>query len=149
MNTHVLRLAPGDDLRGALEAAFADLARAQGLGAASVVTGIGSLSQAVLRYAGEPGGTALAGPLELIMLAGTLSVDGAHLHAGVAGADGRLLLGGHVMPGCTVRTMAEVVLALLPGWAFGRAMDPATGYKELVAKPLGTPEPPGSAKSPG
>lgn len=147
MITQVLRLAPGDDLRGALETTFAELARSQGLGAASVVTGIGSLSQAVLRYAGQDQGTTLAGPLELIMLAGTLSADGAHLHAGVAGADGRLLLGGHVMPGCTVRTTAEVVLALLPGWAFSRVPDAATGYRELVATPVGAG--PAGAQLPG
>ena len=35
------------------------------------------------------------------------------------------------MPGCIVRTTAEVVIALLPGWEFRRELDAATGYKEL------------------
>lgn len=43
-----LRLYPGDDLRGAVEAAL------QGHGAAFVVQGIGSLSIAQLRFAGRP-----------------------------------------------------------------------------------------------
>jgi predicted DNA-binding protein with PD1-like motif len=133
MNTQVLRLVPGEDLRGALEAAFTELARAQGAGAACVVTGIGSLTQAVLRYAEQPEGAVLAGPLELITLSGTLSVDGVHLHGSVADARGSVL-GGHIMAGCTVRTTAEIVLALLPGWQFSRAPDAATGYQELVAR---------------
>jgi len=134
MNTQVLRLVPGADLRGALEAASADLARAQGMGAACVITGIGSLTQAVLRYAERAEGTMLAGPLELITLSGTLSADGVHLHGSVADAQGRVL-GGHVMAGCVVRTTAEIVLALLPDWQFSRALDAATGYRELVVRP--------------
>lgn len=137
LQVEVLRLAPGDDLRGALEAAFAGFAQrgpgSEGAGAACVLSAVGSLSQAVLRYAAEPAGSQIALPLELISLSGTLSVDGAHLHISVADAQGTVL-GGHVMPGCIVRTTAEVVLGLLPGWHFSRALDAATGYQELVAR---------------
>lgn len=41
------------------------------------------------------------------------------------------VFGGHVAPGCLVRTTAEVLLALLPDWAFSRVADAATGYLEL------------------
>jgi predicted DNA-binding protein with PD1-like motif len=132
---HVLRLAPGDDLRAALEVAFAGLSRSESVAAACVISSVGSLSRAVLRYAGEPDGTEIIAPLELITLSGTLSRDGAHLHASVADAQGRVT-GGHVMPGCIVRTTAELVLALLPGWEFSRAVDAATGYRELVIRRL-------------
>jgi hypothetical protein len=44
------------------------------------------------------------------------------------------VFGGHVAPGCRVRTTAEVLLALLPEWAFTREPDTATGYAELVVK---------------
>lgn len=77
----------------------------------------------------------LSGDLELLTLSGTLSPDGAHLHASVADAQGRVL-GGHVLAGCTVRTTAEVVLALLPDWQFSREVDDATGFKELVIRSL-------------
>ena len=130
--THVLRLKPGDDLRAALQAAFGEL-HARGSEAACVISAVGSLSRAVLRYAAEPQGTVLDEPLELITLSGTLSPDGLHLHASVADARGQLR-GGHVMPGCRVRTTAEIVLALLPGWAFSRAPDAGTGFSELVIK---------------
>jgi len=131
---HVLRLNPGDDLRAELQSAFKDLQN-RGHQAACIISAVGSLSRAVLRHAAEPQGSVLDEPLELISLSGTLSADGPHLHASVADARGQMR-GGHVMPGCTVRTTAEIVLALLPGWAFHRAPDARTGFMELVAQPL-------------
>src|SRR5512140_356113 len=134
MNVHVLRLAPGDDLRAALEANFAELAAAHGIAAACIVSAVGSLSRAVLRYADHAGGSDMAGPLELLMLSGTLSADGAHLHASVADEQGAVK-GGHLMAGCIVRTTVEVVIALLPGWEFRRELDQATGSRELAPRP--------------
>ncbi|MDW5441259.1 PPC domain-containing DNA-binding protein [Polaromonas sp. SM01] len=134
MQVHVLRLQPGEDLRGALEAAFRAL-HAEGVGAACVLSAVGSLSCAVLRYADQAAGTSWVTPLELLSLSGTLSVDGPHLHASVADGQGRVR-GGHVMRGCVVRTTAEVVLALLPGWQFSREADVSTGFQELVVRRL-------------
>ncbi len=133
MNVHVLRLGPGDDLRASLEAAFAALGKEHGIAAACIVSAVGSLSNAVLRYADKPSGSETGGPLELLMLSGTLSADGAHLHGSVADSQGQVK-GGHIMQGCIVRTTAEVVIALLPGWEFRRELDAATGYKELAAR---------------
>lgn len=133
MQVHVLRLVPGDDLRVALEALFPKLAIAHGIAAACIVSAAGSLSHAVLRYADKPGGSEISGPLDLLMLSGTLSPDGAHLHGSVADSQGQVK-GGHILPGCIVRTTAEVVIALLPGWQFRRELDAATGFKELVAR---------------
>lgn len=135
LQIEVLRLQPGDDLRGSLVAAFAALA-AGGVQAACVLSCMGSLRAAVLHYADQPQGTVVAGPLELLALSGTLSADGPHLHGSVANALGQVS-GGHVMPGCVVRTTAEVVLAVLPGWSFARAPDTAIGFLELVAKRVG------------
>jgi predicted DNA-binding protein with PD1-like motif len=134
MQVHVLRLVPGQDLRLSLEAAFGELAKAHGIGAACIVSAIGSLSRAVLRYADKPLGSDINTPLELLMLSGTLSADGAHLHASVADESGEVR-GGHLLPGCIVRTTAEVVIALLPGWEFRRELDAATGFRELTARP--------------
>lgn len=136
--TLALRLNPGEDLRSALTKAFAQLQAEQQTTAACIISAIGSLSQAVLRYADQPNGTVLKEPLELITLSGTLSPDGVHLHASVATARGEMR-GGHVMPGCIVRTTAEIVLAPLPGWVFTREHDARTGFKELVARPVGKP----------
>lgn len=122
-----LRLAPGEDVRAAVEAALA----ASGASAGFVLQGIGSLSVAQLRFAGRPQPATLTGDLEILTLAGSVAPDGAHLHMAVSDAQGRVT-GGHVAPGCIVRTTAEVLLALLPSHRFAREPDAATGYKELA-----------------
>ena len=129
MNVLPLRLLPGQDLREALQAAL----RASGAGAAFVLQGIGSLDGAQLRMAGANSIVRLDGELEILSLAGTLSADGPHLHMAVSGPAGAVT-GGHVAPGCIVRTTAEVLLALLPGQRFTREADAATGYAELVIR---------------
>lgn len=121
-----VRLSPGEDVRAAIERAVADA----GAQAAFVLQGIGSLAGAQLRYAGLPQPTALAGDLEILTVAGSVSPDGAHLHMSVSDAQGRVF-GGHVAAGCTVRTTAEILLMLLPDHVFSREHDPRTGYAEL------------------
>lgn len=120
-------------MRGALESAFVGLANTHNITAACIVSAVGGLSHAVLRHADKPGGSEISGPLDLLMLSGTLSPDGAHLHGSVADSQGQVR-GGHVLPGCIVRTSAEVVIALLPGWEFRRELDEATGVRELHAQ---------------
>ena len=129
MQTLPLRIGPGQDLRAALDA----LVVQHGVEAAFVLQGIGSLSVARLRFAGRPECTELVGDLEILTLGGSLSPDGPHLHASVSDADGRVT-GGHVGPGCIVRTTAEVLVALLPQHRFRRELDPATGFAELFVK---------------
>ena len=126
MSMEALRLNPGDDLRGALEA----WART-----GFVVAGIGSLTHAQLRFAGDSGPTRVEGPLEILTLSGSLTPDGAHLHVSVSDASGRVL-GGHVCAGCVVHTTAELLVAPLPGGSLSRGFDPATGYAELVIRHL-------------
>ncbi|MDF0601881.1 DUF296 domain-containing protein [Psychromarinibacter sp. C21-152] len=128
-----LRLQPGDDLRRALEAAFAAAPETAGFVAAC----IGSLTGARLRPAGRDDPLAVPGPLEIVALSGTLSAEGPHLHLAVSDAEGRMT-GGHLLPGCTVRTTAEIVLGLTSAVAFRRADDPRTGYKELFLHPNDT-----------
>lgn len=125
-----LRLQPGDDLRRALEAAVA----AQGLQAAFVLAGIGSLRPARVRLAGAVEPRQIDADVEILTLSGSVGHDSSHLHLSVSDGDGRVT-GGHAAYGCTVRTTAEVLLALLPGWDFTRVPDPATGWVELVVRP--------------
>ncbi|WP_321793258.1 PPC domain-containing DNA-binding protein [Caballeronia sp. J97] len=129
MHAMTFRLSPGEDLRAALDHAF----RARGLSAAFVLQGIGSLSVACLRYAGRAAAAELRGDLEILTLAGTLSAQGPHLHMSIADAAGRVV-GGHVAPGCIVRTTAELVIANLPGERYTREHDAATGFAELVIR---------------
>lgn len=125
-----VRLQPGDDLRLALQAVVA----AHECNAAFVLAGIGSLTDAQLRLAGAAQPITLAGDVELLALCGSIAADSSHLHMSVADADGRVL-GGHAAPGCIVRTTAEVLLQLLPGWEFRREADAHTGWAELVIRP--------------
>jgi len=129
-----LRLMPGDDLRRALEAALAGA----GCEAAFVLSGIGSLAITRLRLAGAGDPIEVPGAVEILTLAGSIAIGASHLHASVADAGGRVL-GGHVAYGCVVRTTAEVLLGLLPGWRFTREADPVTGCAELCATPLPSP----------
>ncbi|MEP6874146.1 MAG: PPC domain-containing DNA-binding protein [Burkholderiales bacterium] len=133
MTPIALRLIPGDDLRAALGAALS----AHGGTAAFVLAGIGSLSATRLRIAGADQPQAIDGDVEILTLSGSLAVNGAHLHMSVADANGRVL-GGHVAAGCVVRTTAEVLIALLPGWHFTREADAVTGYAELAPRRAGT-----------
>lgn len=125
-----VRLLPGQDLKLTLE----DCLRQWNWQAGFVLSGIGSLYQAAVRYAGRAEAQILAGPFEMLSLAGTLSPDGAHLHVLLADAYGRVT-GGHVRPGCLIQTTAEICLAEATGHIFSRRLDPQTGSLELVIRP--------------
>ena len=124
-----LRLQPGDDLRQALETWMGEQEEQAGC----VISAIGSLSVAELRFAGAAAATTIHGELEILSLSGTLSADGAHLHIAIADRSGAVI-GGHLCSGSLVRTTAELVIGLLPEWQFRRERDPATGYAELAIK---------------
>ncbi|HYW57760.1 MAG TPA: PPC domain-containing DNA-binding protein [Polaromonas sp.] len=136
MQTLPIRLTPGQDLRAAIEAAV----RSQNCRAAFVLSGIGSLSTAGLRFAGAEQPTRIDGDTEILSLSGTVAFNGvhssSHLHMALSTSTGEVL-GGHVAPGCLVRTTAEVLLALLPEWEFSREPDAVTGYDELVVRAAG------------
>ena len=48
--------------------------------------------------------------------------------------EGRVV-GGHVSPGCFVRTTAEFLIVCLEGVRFSRDLDPGTGFPELSIHP--------------
>lgn len=127
MNALPLRLPPGCDLRRDIERAVAALPERSGF----VLSGIGSLSHASVRFAAAQDATALVESLEVLSLAGSITPEGAHLHASLSSASGRVF-GGHLGYGCLVRTTAEVLIAVLPEWRLSRSHDPASGDKELT-----------------
>jgi len=61
--------------------------------AGCVISGIGSLSVARLRWAGQEAITTLTGDLEILSLAGSLSPDGVHLHIALADSTGAVVGG--------------------------------------------------------
>lgn len=131
MNIHAVRLHPFQDLKAELD----NWAQASAIEAACVLTCVGSLRQAVLRYADQPGGTTLTGKFEIVSLTGTLSQHGSHYHITISDGNGRCY-GGHLLEGCHIYTTAEIVLAILPRHRFWRQHDPHTGYDELSIQHL-------------
>ncbi|MCX7978426.1 MAG: DNA-binding protein, partial [Bdellovibrionaceae bacterium] len=96
-----------------------------------VVCGIGSLSAATLRLADSPEPIERSEAFEILSLSGSLGSGGVHLHLSVADAKGQMF-GGHLLPGCKIRTTAEILILELLTLQFLRVEDPATGYKELL-----------------
>lgn len=127
MNVHALRLKPHADLRQSL-LAYCEENR---LEAAYILTCVGSLQRAVIRFADAQAGTVLEQELEILTLSGTLSKYGCHLHISVADAAGKVV-GGHLLDGSKVYTTAELVLGEVPGKVFRRERDGETGWLELV-----------------
>jgi hypothetical protein len=126
-----LRLGPGQDLIEQLEL----LVRERGIEAACVLTCVGSLRRAVIRFADQDEWTAIDAKLEIVALTGALSRHGGHYHVALSDGQGRTI-GGHIERGCLVYTTAEIVLGVLPQLQFRREHDSATGYPELVIATL-------------
>ena len=129
MNVFPVRLLPGTDLRKELEIIMAK----HRWSSCWIMTGIGSLSQASLRFAGQCEVNILSGDWEICSLGGTLCTDGGHLHMVVADEKGHTF-GGHVGHGNIIRTTAEIVLGFDSAYEFSRKHDQETGYAELVVQ---------------
>ncbi len=125
------RMLHGQDLKTEIEKKVIE----NGWKAVSIVTCVGSLHEAKLRFANQKEGSTVPGKLEIVSLTGTLSPDGSHLHLAVSDSTGKTI-GGHLLSGCLVYTTAEVVLAILKDYSFDRETDATFGYKELVVKPV-------------
>ncbi|WP_432734563.1 PPC domain-containing DNA-binding protein [Maridesulfovibrio sp. FT414] len=131
METLAVRFAPGQDILVELERVVQE----QGIEAACVLTCVGSLTRAVLRFANKGEATELEGHFEIVSLTGVLSVHGSHFHISIADGEGRTI-GAHLLPGSRVYTTAEIVLAVMPEYRFLRTFDPQTGYPELEVQSL-------------
>jgi len=125
----VVRLAPGEDL-------ITGLHRARGQAnavAAAVVTCVGSLTRVVIRHANRPQGTPYLGHFEITSLVGTVEAGGEHLHLTISDGEGRVS-GGHLLPGSSVYTTAEIALVLFDDITFHREPCALSGYSELVVR---------------
>ncbi len=131
MRPLALRLRPGQDLLMELER----IALEQAIEAACVLTCVGSLTTAMLRFANQEQATELHGHFEIVSLTGVLSRHGSHFHIAISDGRGQTL-GAHLLPGSKVYTTAEIVLGILQEHSFLRTHDSQTGYPELEIKPL-------------
>jgi hypothetical protein len=124
-----LRLRPGQDLMEGLQR----FARERALRAAFVASCAGSARRTSVRYANQPAAAVREGHFEIVSLSGTLTAEGAHVHAAFADSTGAAF-GGHLMPGTLIYTTAEVVVGELEDIAFAREPDSTYGYRELVPR---------------
>ena len=107
-----LRLDPGDDLLLALREAV----RAEGIGSAAILAGVGSLDRYhfhVVKTTNMPPGNTFMrgeGPFDILTVTGMVS-DG-NVHAHVTFSNTEVAMGGHLEEGCRVLTFAVIVLAV-------------------------------------
>ncbi|NBM81004.1 DUF296 domain-containing protein [Proteus sp. G2659] len=125
-----VRLIPGEDVIVALRQIIAD----NQLQSSYIAGCVGSLTDVALRFAGREENRYLTGKFEVVSLIGTLDATSEHLHLAVSDENG-IMCGGHMMPGCTVRTTLELVIGELEQVTFSRQPCEYSGYEELVITP--------------
>ena len=125
----VLRLHPGDDLVDSIM----EFAGKHSIKAGGIVTCVGSLDHARLRYANQNDYENLDAKgkhFEIVSFVGTFSTTDRHLHLALANEQGAVF-GGHASSGNKVFTTAEIIIVEGLDWMFRREKDPDTTYLEL------------------
>lgn len=130
MKIFALRLKPEEDLKESLRR----FVQQHNIQAGFILTAVGSLKQANLRFANQDNAQLFKEKFEIVSLVGTLSLDGIHLHISLSDKNGKTL-GGHLLSGCIIYTTAEIVMGTSEDFIFLRTVDAVTGYKELEIKP--------------
>lgn len=126
LKVHAIRLKPGQDLKGEIEA----FVKKENIEAGWIMTCVGSLTQVNLRYANQPDGAKANGHFEIVSLVGTVSVNGSHLHLSVSDSLGQTI-GGHLLPENLIFTTAEIVIGESRKMVFTRENDGTTPWEEL------------------
>ena len=98
--------------------------------AAVILSAVGSTGTTALRPAGLPEPRIFEGKFEVVSFSGTIGPGSHHLHMSISDPECQVF-GGHVMPGCVVRTTLEVVIGIIDSIRFNRPKDIRTGYHEL------------------
>jgi uncharacterized protein len=127
MKVIAFRLSPGSDLRNEIQRKASE----NKISAGWILTCVGSLRKANLRYANQNKHSALEGFFEIVSLTGTVSVNGSHLHISISDEHG-VTIGGHLLEGNIIYTTAEIVIGYDEEIRFTREIDSATGWRELV-----------------
>ena len=126
MKIFAVRLKPNEDLRQSLK----NFAKQENIKAGFILTAIGSLKQATIRFANQDNSTVLTDKFEILSLNGTIATTGVHLHIAISDKQGKTI-GGHLDNGCIIYTTAEIVIGSSEEFTFVRTIDEQTGYKEL------------------
>lgn len=130
MKIFAVRLKPNEDLKQSLK----NFALQEKLKAGFILTAIGSLQQATIRFANQNISTVFVDKFEILSLNGTIATTGVHLHIAIADQQGKTI-GGHLDNGCIIYTTAEIVIGSSEEHTFLRTLDKQTGYQELEILP--------------
>ncbi|MEH1852436.1 MAG: PPC domain-containing DNA-binding protein [Nostoc sp.] len=130
MKVFAIRLKPHDDLRQSLK----NFVKQEDIKAGFILSAIGSLEAAKIRFANQDVSTVLTEKFEIIALNGTIATTGVHLHIAISDREGKTI-GGHLDDGCIIYTTAEIVIGASDKFTFNRTFDQQTGYQELEIIP--------------
>ena len=126
MENYTFRLSAGQDLFDAIDAFVLQ----NQIEAGCVLSGVGSLTQAVLRLANREVQNEYVGYFEIVSITGTVSIHGSHLHVSISDENG-YTIGGHLVSGCKIYTTAEIVIAAFTNEVYKREFAEDSGYDEL------------------
>ena len=126
MENYTFRLSAGQDLFDAIDAFVLQ----NQIEAGCILSGVGSLTQAVLRLANREIYSEYHGYFEIVSITGTVSIHGSHLHVSISDEDG-YTIGGHLVSGCKIYTTAEIVIAAFTNEVYKREFAEDSGYDEL------------------
>jgi len=127
MQVLTFRLKPGQDLFNEIETVVAE----KNIEAGCVLSAVGSLTHAKLRFANREQYSEFDGHFEIVSMTGTVSVHGSHLHTSISDEEGKTI-GGHLESGCTIYTTAEMVIGVFEDEVYKREIAEDSGYEELV-----------------
>jgi predicted DNA-binding protein with PD1-like motif len=128
MKIYTFRLKPGRDLFDSIETFVAD----KKIEAGCVLSSVGSLTHATLRFANRGYYNEYDGHFEVVSMTGTVSTNGSHIHVSISDGNG-VTTGGHLVSGCKIYTTAEIVLAEFDDVIYKHELlENDSGYEELV-----------------
>jgi len=127
MENYTFRLTPGQDLIDGIESFVLQ----NQIEAGCILSGVGSLTQAVLRLANRVEFSRYEGFFEIVSVTGTVSIHGSHLHIAISDGEGATI-GGHLVSGCRIYTTAEIVIIAFSNLVYERRFSEDSGYDELV-----------------
>jgi len=127
MENYTFRLTPGQDLMDGIESFVLQ----NQIEAGCILSGVGSLTQVVLRFANREEFNRYEGFFEIVSITGTVSMHGSHLHIAISDGDGATI-GGHLVSGCKIYTTAEIVIIAFSNLVYERRLAEDSGYDELL-----------------
>jgi predicted DNA-binding protein with PD1-like motif len=128
LQTIVKRLKPNQEIFAEIES----LCETENIEAGVILSLVGSVKRAALRFANQENASEIDGPHEIVSVTGTVSKTGSHIHLSISDSEGTTI-GGHLLPGAIVYTTIElVILDLSESHSFTRSHCELSGFEELV-----------------